>query len=60
MERPDDLKGRGVHDITGDELARVIAERKRRAGQREPFLAGDPTSRAEEAAAAKSRSVPRD
>jgi hypothetical protein len=43
MERPDEFKGRSLHDITGDELARVIAERKRRAVEREPFLAGDPT-----------------
>jgi hypothetical protein len=43
LERPDEFKGRSLHDITGDELARVIADRKRRAVEREPFLAGDPT-----------------
>jgi hypothetical protein len=43
MERPDEFKGRSLHEITGDELARVIAERKRRADARAPFLAGDPT-----------------
>src|SRR4030095_293264 len=43
MERPDEFKGRSLHDITGAQLARVIAERKRRAVEREPFLAGEPT-----------------
>jgi hypothetical protein len=43
MERPEEFKGRSLRDISGDELARVIADRKRRAVEREPFLAGDPT-----------------
>jgi len=55
MERPAEFAGRRVHDITGDELADVIAARKAAADARAPFLAGDPTGRIQGNAAFRDR-----
>ncbi len=43
MERPAGLEGRRVDDVRGDELTQLVQERQKRAEERAPFLAGDPT-----------------
>jgi hypothetical protein len=55
MERPAALEGRSLEDISGDELTRIIAERKAAADARAPFLAGDPTGRIQGNAAFRDR-----
>jgi hypothetical protein len=45
MERPAGLEGRRVDEVRGDELTQLVQERQKRAEERAPFLAGDPTGR---------------
>jgi len=43
FERPNDLEGKTLADITGKELADLIERRQQRAIERDRFLSGDPT-----------------
>jgi hypothetical protein len=45
MERPAGFEGRGVDDVRGAELKKLLEERQRQSDARQQFLAGDPTGR---------------
>jgi len=45
MERPANFEGRGVDDVRGAELSKLLEERQRQSDERQQFLAGDPTGR---------------
>jgi hypothetical protein len=45
MERPAGFEGRGVDEVRGAELNKLLEDRQRQSDARQPFLAGDPTGR---------------
>src|SRR6476646_11642709 len=45
MERPAGFEGRGVDDVRGAELKKLLEERQRQSDARQQFLAGDPTGK---------------
>jgi hypothetical protein len=45
MERPAELAGRRIEDITADELDDIVQERQRQVIARQPFAGGDPEGR---------------
>jgi hypothetical protein len=45
MERPAGFEGRGLDDVRGAELKKLLADRQRQSDERQQFLAGDPTGR---------------
>jgi hypothetical protein len=45
LERPSELAGRRIEDITGDELEDIVQARQRQVIARQPFAGGDPEGR---------------